>query len=146
MTDEPAADTHTAVRHRVGFFLGPALLALVLALPAPGLTPEAHRLAAVMALVITFWVTEAIPLAATALLGPALCVLLGVGEDTKVFAPFASPITFLFIGTFMIAAAMQKYGLDRRIALALLSMPAVARTPGRLFATLGLLTAALSMC
>ena len=145
MTDEPAADTHTAVRHRVGFFLGPALLALVLALPAPGLTPEAHRLAAVMALVITFWVTEAIPLAATALLGPALCVLLGVGEDTKVFAPFASPITFLFIGTFMIATAMQKYGLDRRIALALLSMPAVARTPGRLFATLGLLTAALSM-
>ena len=50
MTDEPAADTHTAVRHRVGFFLGPALLALVLALPAPGLSPEAHRLAAVMAL------------------------------------------------------------------------------------------------
>jgi sodium-dependent dicarboxylate transporter 2/3/5 len=121
------------------------LLAVIWFLPMPGLSPEAHRLAAIMALVITFWVTEAIPLAGTALLGPALCVVLGVGEDKKVLAPFASPITFLFIGTFMIAAAMSKYGLDRRMALWLLSQSALARTPGRLFATLGVLTAALSM-
>jgi len=142
---EPPAETHTALRQRVGWWLGPVLLVAMLWLPLPGLTPEAHRLAAVMALVITFWVTEAIPLAATALLGPALCVVLGVGEDKKVLAPFASPITFLFIGTFMIAAAMRKYGLDRRMALWLLSKPALAHTPGRLFATLGVLTAALSM-
>jgi sodium-dependent dicarboxylate transporter 2/3/5 len=145
MIDEPAIETHTAIRQRVGIVLGPVLLVVMLLLPLPGLSPEAHRLAAVMALVITFWVTEAIPLAATALLGPALCVVLGVGEDKKVLAPFASPITFLFIGTFMIAAAMRKYGLDRRMALWLLSKPALARTPGRLFATLGVLTAALSM-
>ena len=97
------------LRQRVGWWLGPVLLVTMLLIPLPGLTPEAHRLAAVMALVITFWVTEAIPLAATALLGPALCVVLGVGEDKKVLAPFASPVTFLFIGTFMIAAAMRKY-------------------------------------
>jgi sodium-dependent dicarboxylate transporter 2/3/5 len=145
MIDEPVAETHTALRQRAGLFLGPALMMAVLLVPPSGLSPEAHRLAAVMALVITFWVTEAIPLAATALLGPALCVVLGVGEDKKVLAPFASPITFLFIGTFMIAAAMRKYGLDRRMALWLLSKPALARTPGRLFATLGVLTAALSM-
>jgi len=145
MFDAPADETHATPRHRAGLILGPLALLLVLAMPLPGLTPEAHRLAAIMALVITFWVTEAVPLAATALLGPALCVALGVGQDKTVFAPFASPITFLFIGTFMIAAAMRKYSLDRRIALWLLSLPAVARTPGRLFATLGLLTAALSM-
>lgn len=145
MIDEPADHTHTATRQRVGLFLGPGLLLAMLLLPLPGLTPEAHRLAAVMMLVITFWVTEAIPLAATALLGPALCVVLGVGEDKKILAPFASPITFLFIGTFMIAAAMRKYGLDRRMALWLLSKPSLASTPARLFATLGVLTAALSM-
>lgn len=145
MTDSPDAETHTALRQRVGLFLGPALMVVVLMLAPAGLSPEAHRLAAVMALVITFWVTEAIPLPATALLGPALCVALGVGEDKKVLAPFASPITFLFIGTFLIAAAMRKYGLDRRMALWLLSQPALARTPGRLFASLGVLTAALSM-
>jgi sodium-dependent dicarboxylate transporter 2/3/5 len=145
MTDAPLSETHVALRQRVGLFLGPVLLAVIWLLPMPGLSPEAHRLAAIMALVITFWVTEAIPLAGTALLGPALCVVLGVGEDKKVLAPFASPITFLFIGTFMIAAAMSKYGLDRRMALWLLSQSALARTPGRLFATLGVLTAALSM-
>jgi len=145
MIDEPPDETHMATRQRVGLFLGPALMAAVLLIPMPGLTPEAHRLAAIMVLVITFWMTEAIPLAATALLGPALCVVLRVGEAAKVLAPFASPITFLFIGTFMVAAAMRKYGLDRRMALWLLAQPALARTPGRLFATLGVLTAALSM-
>ena len=141
----PAVETHDTLRQRAGLILGPVLLVSVLLLPLPGLSVEAHRLAAVMALVVTFWVTEAIPLAATALLGPALCVALRVGRDREVFAPFASPITFLFIGTFMIAAAMQKYGLDRRIALWLLSKPALACTPWRLFGTLGALTAALSM-
>lgn len=124
--------------------LGPALMLLVLAVPMPGLTPEAHRLAGIMALVVTYWMTEAVPLAATALLGPALCVALGVAADKKVFASFGSPIVFLFIGTFMLAAAMQKHALDRRIALRLLCVPALARTPGRLFATLGVLTAVIS--
>jgi sodium-dependent dicarboxylate transporter 2/3/5 len=137
--------THSNFRQRFGLFLGPALLVLLWALPLPGLKPEAHRLAGIMALVVVFWVTEAIPLAATALLGPVLCILFGVAEDKKVFAPFASPITFLFIGSFMLAEAMQKYGLDRRLALRLLSVPALGRTPARLFATLGVLTAGLSM-
>jgi len=140
-----ATEAHTDLRQRVGLILGPVLLLVMWWVPMPGLSPEAHRLAAVMALVITFWVTEAIPLAATALLGPALCVVVRVGDVGKVLAPFASPITFLFIGTFMVAAAMRKYGLDRRMALLLLSKPALARTPGRLFVTLGVLTAALSM-
>ncbi len=145
MIDEPVSETPTSTRQRVGLVLGPALMLGLWLAPLPGLSPEAHRLAAIMALVVTFWVTEAIPLAATALLGPALCVVLRVGEEKQVFAPFASPITFLFIGTFMIAAAMRKYGLDRRMALWLLSQSALARTPARLFGTLGVLTAALSM-
>ncbi|MGI8604624.1 MAG: SLC13 family permease [Verrucomicrobiales bacterium] len=137
--------THSTVRQRAGLFIGPALLLLLWAIPMPGLKPEAHRLAGIMALVVVFWVTEAIPLAATALLVPVLSILCGVAADKKVFAPFASPITFLFIGSFMLAEAMQKYGLERRLALRLLSVPALGCTPGRLFATLGILTAGLSM-
>ncbi len=146
MSDHPTVhDSHTHPAQRVGLFLGPVLLAVVQAIPMPGLTPQAHTLAGVMALVITYWVTEAIPLAATALLGPALCVVLGVAGDRAAFAAFASPITFLFIGSFMLAEAMQKYGLDRRMALRLLSVPALGSTPRRLFVTLGLLTAVMSM-
>lgn len=130
---------------RTGLLLGPVVLAVLLAIPIPGISPEAHRLAAIMGLVVTWWVTEAIPLAATALLGPALCIVLGVAPDRAVLAPFASPITFLFIGSFLLAESMQKHGLDRRIALRLLLIPAVSSTPGRLFGCLALLTAGLSM-
>jgi sodium-dependent dicarboxylate transporter 2/3/5 len=129
----------------VGLLLGPALALLVAAVPIPGLEPRAHTLAAIMALVVTWWVTEAVPLAATALLGPALAIVFGVAEDKAVLAPFGSPIIFLFVGSFMLAAAIRKYGLDARIALGLLSVRALAATPRRLFATLGLLSAALSM-
>ena len=62
-------------RSRVGFFLGPLLAAVVLLIPMPNLSPEAHRLAAILALTIIYWMTEAIPMAATALLGrgPEAC-------------------------------------------------------------------------
>jgi sodium-dependent dicarboxylate transporter 2/3/5 len=143
--DESFAESHASLRQRIGLFLGPALMVLLALIPIPGLTPQAHMLAGIMALVITFWVTEAIPLPATALLGPVLCIITGVADDKKVFSPFASPITFLFIGSFMLGAAMQKFGLDRRLALGLLSVPALTRTPARFFVTLGLLTAGLSM-
>ena len=67
-----------SVRRRVGLLLGPAVFLLVLATPFEQLTPEAHRLAAVTSLVIIFWTTEALPLPVTALLGPALAVMLQV--------------------------------------------------------------------
>ena len=62
-------------RQTLGLWLGPVAFLGVLVSPA-GLEPSAHRLAAVFALVVVFWVTEAIPLPATALLGPALAVVL----------------------------------------------------------------------
>ncbi len=148
MTEPPASPNTAPARstsQRTGLWLGPLLMGVMLALPLPGLGPAAHTLAGIMTLVVVYWVTEAIPLAATALLGPALCIVLGVAEDRAVFAPFASPITFLFLGSFLLAEAMTKYGLDRRLAFSLLAIPALAKTPTRLFATLALLTAGLSM-
>ncbi|MEK7767251.1 MAG: anion permease, partial [bacterium] len=77
-------------------FLGLAAAAGVWFVPLP-LSPEAHRLAAILFLVAFYWVTEAAPLAATSLLGMALCVVAGVADAKTVFAPFADPIMFLML-------------------------------------------------
>ena len=69
-----------ARRRRVGIVLAPGLFILILLLPFPQLTVEAHRLAAIMALVIVLWVTEVVPLPVAALLGPVLAVVLGVAS------------------------------------------------------------------
>jgi sodium-dependent dicarboxylate transporter 2/3/5 len=138
------AGTLDRARRTTGLFLGPALFLLTLAAPS-SLDPEAHRLAAVFALVVVFWVTEAIPLAATALLGPALAVPLGVAGAREAFVSFGHPIIFLFMGSFLIARAMRIHGLDRRIALFVLSRAWVGEHPGRILLAFGAIGAFLSM-
>jgi sodium-dependent dicarboxylate transporter 2/3/5 len=132
-------------RRTVGLFLGPAAFGVVWLLPLESLAPEAHRLAAVMALVVVYWACEAIPLAATAVLGAALAVILGVGPAEKVLAPFANPIIFLFIGSFVIARAMEKHGLQQRLAIRVLGLPGLATRPRLLVFGYTVFCAALSM-
>jgi len=132
------------LRRTAGLFLGPAVFLLVLVLPSD-LPVEAHRLAAVFALVVVFWVSEAIPLAATALLGPALAVVLGVAPAKSAFASFGHPIIFLFMGSFLISGAMIAHGLDRRIALFVLSRAWVGNSPTRILLAFGAIAAFLSM-
>ncbi|HUG48239.1 MAG TPA: SLC13 family permease [Candidatus Limnocylindria bacterium] len=130
-------------RRRTGFVLGPALFGVVALLPL-GLTTEQQLLAAVLALVVTYWLTEAIPVPATALLGLALCAFLGVAPPAQVLAGFASPTIFLFIGSFMLARAMSVHGLDRRFALRILSVPRIAGSTYGTLLAFGLVAAALS--
>ncbi|HEU0076152.1 MAG TPA: DASS family sodium-coupled anion symporter [Longimicrobiaceae bacterium] len=105
----------------MGLVLGPAVFALVLALPAPaGLGPAAWRVAAVGALMGIWWVSEAVPLAVTALLPVVLFPLLGVRKVEEAAAQYADPVVFLFMGGFMLALAMQRWGLHRRIALTII--------------------------
>lgn len=132
-------------RQQAGWVLGPAVFVLLLLLPLPGLTPEAHRLAAILGLTLVLWICESIPLAATALLAPVLCVVLGVASDKAVFAPFGSPIVFLFVGMFFLAAAMQKHGLEKRLALGMLGFAWLSSSPLRLYASIAAVTAILSM-
>lgn len=132
------------LRRRAGLWLGPALFLGVLCWPL-GLEPEAHRLAAVLALCVTFWISEAVPLPVTALLGPSLAVLLGVARAREAFAAFADPVIFLFLGSFLIAEALRVHGLDRRIALRVLALPGVAASPRRVRLALVLVAAGLSM-
>jgi sodium-dependent dicarboxylate transporter 2/3/5 len=124
---------------------GAAAGALVLALPLPGLTPEAHRLAAIFAGAVIYWVTEALPLGLTALLASALAIALGIAPARTVLAPYADPVIFVFLGSFVLAEAMKTTGLDRRLAGALLRQPWATHTPGRLLATVGAVTCGISL-
>src|SRR3712207_6381600 len=118
-TQAGAADGRPSTRARVGLLLGPTLFAAVLLAPPPLGVPEpAWRVAAVTALMATWWVTEAIPLAATALLPLVLLPLLGVVTVDAAAAPYANPVIFLFMGGFLLAAAFERSGLHRRLALA----------------------------
>lgn len=130
----------------IGLFLGP-LLALLVFLWHPGpQAPEARRLLALLALVICYWITEAIPLPATALLASSLAIVLGVAPARDVLAPYADPVIFLFVGSFLLAEAFRAYQLDRRIAGAMLRSRLFGRTPGGLLAGFGVASGAVSTC
>jgi sodium-dependent dicarboxylate transporter 2/3/5 len=124
---------------------GPLLFVIMLAWPWPGLGREAHLLAAVFAWVVVYWLTEALPLAVTALLSSVLCVGLGIAPARVVLAPYADPVIFLFIGSFVLAQAMRQSGLDRRFAFAILARRWATRTPGRVLASVGVGTCAISL-
>jgi sodium-dependent dicarboxylate transporter 2/3/5 len=131
-------------RERAGLPLAAVAFAAVLLAPFPSLTPEAHRLAAVIAAVVALWVTEALPLPVTALIGVATAVALGVAPAREAFAPFADPLMFLFIGAFMLARAIFLHGLNRRVAYAVLSLPWVGASPARILLAFGAVTAVIS--
>ena len=134
-----------ALRKRAGFFIAPLLFLAVYAAPIHALSPEAHALAAIMALVICLWVTEALPLAVTGLLGPTLAVVLGVAPASKAFGPFADPIMFLFLGAFVLARAISLHGLDKRFAYRVLSLKWVGDSPARILFAYGAVCCFISM-
>ncbi len=123
-TYSPAEEQFNRRRRTVGLFVGPIVFAGLLAAPL-GLNDNAQDMAAIMGLMVVFWMTEALPLAVTALIGPVLAVILHVAPARVALAPFADPIVFLFIGGFILAQAMFVHGVDRRIAYTALSLPGV---------------------
>jgi len=128
----PAEARFERLRRTIGLFAGPLVGIVVWMIAMPGLSDDAHKLAAVVSLVVVWWVTEAIPIPATALIGASLTVVFGITTAQAAFAPFASPIIFLFIGSFMIGRAVADHGLDRRLAASLLSLEFVRGNVGRM--------------
>lgn len=103
---------------KFGQYFGLFLFILLLLLPEPpGMPPIAWKTAAVAILMATWWITEAIPIAATSLLPVVLLPVLGIAPIGETTAPYANPLIFLFMGGFIIAIAMQTWNLHRRIAL-----------------------------
>ncbi len=149
-TTPPATLTSTeerfeALRRQVGFYGAPLTLAGLWFAPIPGLAETPRHLFAIVGMALVLWMTEAIPLAATALLAPALCVVAGLGSSRDVFKPFADPVIFLFIGSFMLGEAMLKHGLNRRFAFGILKLPWVGTSPFRLYVAFAGITALISM-
>ncbi len=132
-------------RKLVGFLLGPTLFILALISPILKESPDAHRLLAIFLLVVVWWVTECIPIPMTALLIPVLITALGVASASEALAPFANPIIFLFLGSFMLARAMCVHGLDQKLAYAVLSHRSIAGSKIRILFAMGLVSLVLSM-
>jgi len=137
---------------RAGLVLGPLLaFAAHAALPrafvgADGalveLSASAPAVVALLVWMAVWWITEAVDVEATALLPLAVGPLIGIGTIGQLAAPYASPLVFLFLGGFLLALALQRHGLDRRIALAILAR--VGTRPRRIVGGFMLATAALS--
>ena len=144
-TLSPAELAFERRRRTAGLFLGPLLFLLLLLFPVAVPDPRAARLAAILAWVLTWWITEAVPIPITALLGPALAVLCGVGGAKEIFASFGDPVIFLFLGSFVIAEAMSVHGLDRRIAYGILSRRWVGSSTHRILIAFAVIIAGLSM-
>jgi sodium-dependent dicarboxylate transporter 2/3/5 len=133
-----------SARERIGFLLGPAALAFCLLTPPPGGLSELEwRTAGLGLLMAAWWITEAIPIYATALLPLVLLPLLGIATIGDAAAPFANPVIYLFMGGFIIAAALESCGLHRRLAVAIIR--AVGTRPANLIGGFMAATAFISM-
>lgn len=131
-------------RQFAGLVMGPLLFVTVLLLPAPeGLSVEGMRVGAVALLMASFWMAETVPIPATAVLPIFLFPLLQVMPTAQVTVSYGDEILFLFMGGFLIAIAMQRWQLHRRIALNVILK--VGSSPDRLVLGFMLATALLSM-
>ncbi|TGN99887.1 anion transporter [Candidatus Thiomargarita nelsonii] len=128
----------------IALVLGPMAMLFLLMLSVPeGFTPEAWKLVALAAWMIIWWMTEAVPIPVTALLPIPMMPLLAIAPQKTVAASYGHPLIFLFLGGFMIAAAMQRWGLHRRIALRIVK--AVGTSPEGIIGGFMVATALLSM-
>ena len=106
------------LRENFGFLLGVTAALVVMLLPTPeGLSLEAHKTAALFLLMGIWWATEAVPVAVTALVPLALFPMLGIVDIQSAANPYANKTIYLFFGGFLIATAIQKWDLHKRIAL-----------------------------
>ena len=125
----------------VGIYLGPAVtLVMLLIGPQGGLSDAAWRTAALGLWMAIWWATEARPVGVTAFIPLIFFAPLGITTLHKAAAPYANPILYLYLGGFLLALAMQRWELHKRIALTLLT---VSGTNGRSLVGGFMVTAAL---
>jgi len=121
-TPQEHSETGYDLRQRIGAALAALLfVALWVSPPLGSLDTMGTKVALLTALMAVLWVTEAVPIPATALLPLALLPLLGVSPIRQAAVPYADPVIYLFMGGFMLALAMERCHLHLRLALAIIA-------------------------
>lgn len=128
--DELPGARFERAKRTIGLAAGPVVAAIVYVITRDGPAP---LLAGLMALAVTWWLSEALPSAAVALMVAALAVLGGLASPKQAFGAFGSPLLFMFVGAFFIAEAMKVHGLGARAAAATVGL---ARGPASLLVAL----------
>ncbi len=128
----------------IGLWLGPALALLMWWLgPPEGMSTPGWLTLALLAWMVTWWVTEPVPIAATSLLPIAALPIAGIAKPAEATAAYADPIIFLFIGGFIIATSIERWRLHERIAMTMIA--AVGTRPIALIGSFALASGLLSM-
>lgn len=129
---------------RIGFILGLAGFILTLLLPPPaGMPGPAWSTAGLVWWMAAWWMSEALPLYATAFLPFIVLPMLGIADANKTAAAYYTPIMFLFLGGAFLALAIERTGLHRRLAHAILSR--AGRKPSQVLLSVMMATALMSM-
>jgi len=131
MPPSPPRDRLLSPRALAGLLAGALVLLASLLLPAPAGLPQAGWQTLGLGLLMAiWWSTEPVPIGITALLPLIVLPLLGIQDLTAASVPYANPLVFLFLGGFLLAAAVQRWGLHRRLAYAAVRM--IGSEPRRL--------------
>jgi len=130
------------LKNKIGFFLGPALFIIALLIPM-GMPDTAHKCLAAAIWIATWWITEAIPIAATSLLPLVLIPTLGINSATATAAPYANKSVILFMGGFMIAQSIIKWNLHHRLSLLIVN--AIGVSPKKIILGFMVSSAVMSM-
>ncbi|WP_299709396.1 DASS family sodium-coupled anion symporter [uncultured Pontibacter sp.] len=131
-------------RRNIGLIVAP-LLAIAMWWLTAGLEPQARKVAMIMVFCLAFWMTEVIPLSMTAFLGVLMAVMTGIADISTAFQNLGHPIILLFIGSFLLARSMTRHGLDKRLALFILSRKIFQKSLFSMFLGFSLVSYVLSM-
>ena len=130
----------------IGLALGPLAFALTALLPPPaGMAAGAWLVAGLVVWMAAWWMTEAVPMAVTALLPFLILPLAGVSSAEETASHYYSPILFLLLGGAFIALAIERTGLHRRLSLAILRLVGTGGGPARLLLAFMISAGLLSM-
>jgi len=127
----------------IGLLTGPALCLIICLLPGDLVSPVADKVLGVAAWIVSWWITEAVSISVTALLPLLLFPLLGISTMRDVSVHYGDPVIFLFFGGFIIALAMEKVHLHKRIALSIIRL--TGTSPNRVILGFMIATGLLSM-